>query len=163
MNQIIQTRKYLLCLTCFSLDVVSHISLSSFSIDGCADGNGGSFHSDESLDKIVVKAVNYNGFYLEYGGTARVVATAYVYSTSSNNAEFFYAADATNPSWVYIGSVKPVATGLQDLTLDYQLPSGSQTQAVRVQFRYDGGSSTTNPCVVGNYNDRDDVVFKVYP
>ena len=132
------------------------------SVDGCADGNSGSFHSDESLDKIVVKAKN-SGSVLQKGMTATIVATAYVYSTS-NYADFFYAADASNPSWEYIGTVNPPTGGvIADLTMDYTVPVGSETQAVRVQFRLSGGSSTTDPCLSGSYNDRDDVVFQVPP
>eukprot|EP00956_Cyclotella_meneghiniana_P026890 scaffold59234_cov56-Cyclotella_meneghiniana.AAC.1 len=143
-------------------------------IDGCADGNSGSFHSDESNDRIVVKSSG--GGALRAGNLATIEATVYAYSASDDTADFFYAADATNPVWFYIGSARPSGTGLQNISVTYTLPMGAENQAVRVQFRYassgddddddDDGSNdanmpSTNPCDGGYYNERDDLVFKV--
>ena len=98
---------------------------------------------------------------LRAGELATIVATVYVFG--NNTADFFYAADASNPIWVYIGSANPtVSDQLADIEMTYTIPSGSDVQAVRVQFTYDEGDST-DPCVGGDYNDRDDVVFKVLP
>ena len=132
------------------------------SLDGCADGNYGDYYDDESLESI--KVISARCEELRAGELATIVATVYVFG--NNTADFFYAADASNPIWVYIGSANPtVSDQLADIEMTYTIPSGSDVQAVRVQFQYDEGDST-DPCVIGNstnYNDRDDVVFKVLP
>ena len=100
---------------------------------------------------------------LKAGGNATITATVYSWSTFTDHADFFYAANASKVDWKYIGSVKPSKSGLADITMTYTLPAGAENQAVRVQFRYEqfGSSPSTNPCFTGNYNDRDDLVFMV--
>ena len=45
--------------------------------------------------------------------------------------------------------------------MTYTIPIGSDIQAVRVQYTYEEGE-TTDPCANDDdYNDRDDIVFKV--
>ena len=74
--------------------------------------------------------------------------------------QFFFAADASNPVWNYIGSAQPSGTGVQIITMTYTLPRGAENQAVRVQNLL-SDTSSKDPCISGNYNDRDDLVFKV--
>ena len=99
---------------------------------------------------------------LRAGELATIVATVHAYS-DVDTANFFYATDASNPVWVYIGSKNPtVSEGLDDIEMTYTIPgSGSDIQAVRVQFAY--GGPVTIPCHLGSYSERDDVVFKVLP
>ena len=129
------------------------------SIDGCADGNSGSFHSDESNDGIVVRA-SESGAALEVGGGITITATVFVWSATEDTANFFYSTDASSPVWNYIGSAQPSGTGLQDISMTYTIPMGTENQAVRVQFGYQIGASS-NPCESGDYHDTDDLVFKV--
>ena len=99
---------------------------------------------------------------LRAGELATIVATVHAYG-AVDTANFFYATDASNPVWVYIGSKNPtVSRALEDIEMTYTIPGwGSDIQAVRVQFRYDG--PTTDPCDGADYSERDDVVFKVLP
>jgi len=125
-------------------------------LDDCADGTSGSYHNDESLDRLVVRTLDLYDF--SEGATVEVEATVWAWSTgSSNDADFYYAADANNPSWTYIGSLAPSGGGAQVLTTQYTLPNGA-LQAVRVNFRY---NSPEGSCSAGSYNDRDDLVFAV--
>ena len=125
-------------------------------LDGCADGTSGSYHSDESNDKVVVSTLDGGNF--SAGDTVTVTATVYAYSNgSSDTLDLYYAADANNPSWVYITSLSPSGGGAQTLSTNYTLPSGN-LQAVRARFRYQGSA---NPCNNGNYDDADDLVFAV--
>ena len=125
-------------------------------LDGCADGTSGSYHSDESNDRIVVRTLDGSNF--AAGATVEVEATVWAWSTgSSDTLDLFYAADANNPSWVLITSLTPPAGGAQTLSAQYTLPTGT-LQAVRAQFRY---QSTNAACSSGAYNDRDDLVFAV--
>ena len=99
---------------------------------------------------------------LRAGELATIVATVYSYDPDGDTADFFYAANASNPVWVYIGSAYPPVPDLTDIEMTYTIPTGSDVQAVRVQFTYIEGPST-DPCISGYFNERDDIVFKVLP
>ena len=125
-------------------------------LDGCADGTSGTYHNDESNDRIVISTLD--GLNFEEGKTVEIAATVWAWSTNtSDTLDLFYAADANNPSWTLITSIVPPAAGANTLTAQYTLPAGG-LQAVRAQFRY---QSTNAPCSAGAYNDRDDLVFAV--
>ncbi len=125
-------------------------------LDGCADGTSGTYHSDESNDRVVVRTLDMYDF--AEGVTVEVEATVWAWSTgSSDTADFYYAADADNPVWTYVGSVAASGGGVQVLTQQYTLPAGS-LQAVRVNYRY---QAAADPCTTGTYDDRDDLVFAV--
>ena len=124
--------------------------------DACADGTSGTFHVDESNDRV--RVFTTDGTTFAPGKTVRVEATVWAWTTpAQDSADFFYAADAANPVWTLIGTVKPTASGAQTLSTTYVLPSGS-VQAVRVQYRYQGSAVA---CASGGYNDRDDLAFAV--
>ena len=107
--------------------------------DSCADGTSGTFHSDESNDRIRVSTTDGSSF--ASGKTVTVEATVWAWTTpSSDAADFFYAADATNPTWTLIATRVPTAAGAQTLSASYTLPVGA-LQAVRVQYRYQGGAT----------------------
>ena len=99
---------------------------------------------------------------LRAGELATIVATVYAYDEDDDTADFFYAVNASNPVWVYIGSAIPtVSDQFTDIEMTYTIPTGFDIQAVRVQYTYDEGA-TTDPCAnYDDYNDRDDIVFKV--
>ena len=122
----------------------------------CADGTSGTFHSDESNDRIVVSTTD--GSTLAAGKTVKVSATVWAYSGfTSDHLDLYYTANANSPSWTLIGTITPPAAGAQTLSATYTLPSGS-LQAVRAQFRYLGSASS---CTSGAYNDHDDLIFAV--
>jgi hypothetical protein len=124
----------------------------------CADGTGGTFHSDESLDRL--RVFTTNGTNLSAGSTVTIQATVWAYSGyTSDQLDLYYTSDARNPTWVLLTTLTPAASGANTLTASYTLPSGT-LQAIRGQFRYGSGSG---PCTVGSYNDRDDLVFAVAP
>jgi hypothetical protein len=122
----------------------------------CADGTSGTFHSDESNDRIVVATTD--GSPLAQGKTVRITATVWAWSTGSSDAlDLYYAANASSPTWVFITTIVPPAGGVQNLSATYTLPTGS-LQAVRANFRYLGRASS---CSTGSYDDHDDLVFAV--
>ena len=125
-------------------------------ISSCADGSSGTFHSDESNDRIVVASTG--GGALTHGTSATVTATVWAWSGfTSDSLDLYYAANANSPSWVFIKTIKPTKAGAQTLSTSFTLPTGS-LQAVRAQFRYQGSASS---CTTGAYNDHDDLVFAV--
>jgi len=134
-------------------------------LDSCVDGNAGTYLSDESLEKIIVRSGEVDGsgsgVDMIEGGRATIVATVHPWSTGgSDYADFYYASDSSNPVWKYIGTKRPSGGGLQQLKISYSLPTG-KNQAVRVNFRYKGSQGTNGACSAGNYDDNDDLAFTV--
>ncbi len=124
----------------------------------CADGTTGTYHLDESNDRLKVVAVD--GGALRAGTQVRIEATVYAYSSyTTDKLDLYYAADANSPAWTFIGTFTPAGAGARLMTATYTLPAGG-LQAVRAQFRYQGAAGT---CTSGGYNDRDDLVFAVNP
>jgi subtilase family serine protease len=124
--------------------------------NSCADGTSGTFHSDESNDRIVVASTS--GGSLTHGTSATVTATVWAYSGFTSDAlDLYYAANANSPSWVFIKTIVPTKAGAQTLSTTFTLPTGA-LQAVRAQFRYLGRASS---CTTGAYNDHDDLIFAV--
>ncbi|MCP4845930.1 MAG: exo-alpha-sialidase, partial [Actinomycetia bacterium] len=125
-------------------------------LDGCPDGTGGSYHVDESNDRIVVKTLD--GSRLTAGATVQVDATVWAWADGTNDhLDLYYAADADNPSWTWITTIDLFYGGLQTLSAQYTLPDGD-LQAVRAGFRYNGSPGS---CTTGDYIDHDDLVFTV--
>jgi subtilase family serine protease len=123
--------------------------------NSCADGTTGTFHSDESNDRIVITATSGS---LTHGTTATVSATVWAYSGFSSDALDLYSApNANSPTWTLIKTIVPTKAGAQTLSATFTLPTGS-LQAVRAQFRYQGRASS---CTTGPYNDHDDLIFAV--
>jgi len=123
--------------------------------NSCADGTTGTFHSDESNDRIVVTSSSGS---LTHGTTATVSATVWAYAGFTSDAlDLYYAANANSPSWTFIKTIVPTKAGAQTLSTTFTLPTGS-LQAVRAQFRYLGSRSS---CTTGPYNDHDDLIFAV--
>ena len=124
--------------------------------NSCADGTVGTFHSDESNDRILVTSTS--GGPLTHATTATVTATVWAWSGYTSDAlDLYYAANANSPSWVFITTIVPTKAGAQSLSATFTLPTGS-LQAVRAQFRYQGRASS---CTTGSYNDHDDLIFAV--
>jgi leucyl aminopeptidase len=123
--------------------------------NSCADGTVGTYHSDESNDRLVITSTSGS---LTHGTTATVTATVWAYSAYTSDAlDLYYAANANSPSWVFIKTIVPTKAGSQSLSATFTLPTGS-LQAVRAQFRYLGRASS---CTTGSYNDHDDLIFAV--
>jgi hypothetical protein len=121
----------------------------------CADGTAGTYHEDESLDRLRVATTD--GSSLAPGKTVSVQATVWAYSPTYDFLDLYGAPDATNPTWTLLGTLQATGAGRQVLSTTFVLPSGS-LQAVRGNWRYLGSAST---CSGGAYDDRDDLVFAV--
>lgn len=69
------------------------------------DGDNGTYCQADSIEQVVVKSSGSQELRSEE--LATIVATVYVYDKDEDNVDFFYAAKASNPVWVYIDSVFP--------------------------------------------------------
>ena len=108
----------------------------------CSDGNSGTYHVDESIDKIVVRSGFVDGTgegsIMRAGDQATITATVWAWGStgSSDSADFYYATD-DNVDWTYIGTKKPTQGDQNVLSIDYELPQ-AKIHRVRVHFRYNG-------------------------
>ena len=120
----------------------------------CVDGTSGTFHADESNDRIVIASTD--GTPLTAGKMARVTSTVWSYGTT-DALDLYSAVNANSPSWVFLNTITPSATGAQTLSTTFVLPAGG-LQAVRAHFRYQGSAT---PCSTGSYDESDDLIFAV--
>jgi trimeric autotransporter adhesin len=125
--------------------------------DSCADGTSGTFHGDESNDRLKVSTTDGSNF--APGKTVRIDATVWVWTGGPTNdhLDLYFAANAASPSWTFLTTINPTVGGAQTLSATYTLPSGA-LQAVRARFRYQGSASS---CTTGSFDDHDDLVFAV--
>ncbi len=127
--------------------------------DSCADGTSGTFHGDESNDRLKVSTTDGTNF--APGKTVRIDATVWVWTggPTSDHLDLYFAANANSPSWTFLTTINPTAAqgGAQTFSATYTLPSGA-LQAVRARFRYQGSASS---CTTGSFDDHDDLVFAV--
>ncbi|ADO70681.1 S8 family serine peptidase [Stigmatella aurantiaca] len=123
----------------------------------CYDGSSGSYQSDESLEGLRVSTNDGSEF--APGKTVTVTARVWAYGGGfgADSLDLYFTADANNPSWTFLTTVKPTASGAQTLTATYTLPSGG-LQAIRGVFRYFGSAVV---CPNGSYDDIDDLAFAV--
>jgi hypothetical protein len=126
-------------------------------LDSCTDGNNGTYHVDEQLDKIVVRSGKIDGTesgaVIAEGEYATIIATVFAYN-NKDRADFWHTSDAFNPSWIYIGSVQAQHVNTTEvLQVEFILPQGAN-QAVRVKYDYLGNVTT---CPETTYGDADDL------
>ncbi|MBZ4396678.1 M20/M25/M40 family metallo-hydrolase [Myxococcus sp. AS-1-15] len=125
--------------------------------NSCADGINGTFHFDESNDRIKVSTVSGNPF--AAGETVLIEATVWALAARPDKLDLYHAPDASNPVWTKITTLAPPAGGQHTLSATFTLPAGAN-QVVRARFRKQGSAT---PCYAGAYDDHDDIVFAVSP
>ncbi|MHA7630223.1 Ig-like domain-containing protein [Corallococcus sp. M7] len=126
-------------------------------LDGCADGAGGSYPSGR-VGWIAVSGVN--GASLLEGKRVRIEVGAMIDNSYSDAVALYSASDAAAPVWKYLATLRASASGSQVLSTEYVLPTGS-VQAVRASYL--SGGSTASACSTGAYDDHDDLMFAVGP
>ncbi|KAL7443021.1 hypothetical protein ACHAXM_008755, partial [Skeletonema potamos] len=135
-------------------------------LNSCGDGISGTYHSDESIDKIVVKRASGGDNDLTEGEVVTIEATVWCWSTGTEDfIDFYYASNVANPVWIQIGQRQTCpGGGSQVVTATYTLPQGA-IQAVRVNLMYGAsGVASAAKCVSGSgYDDVDDLAITVKP
>jgi hypothetical protein len=123
----------------------------------CVDGTAGSYHSDESIDRLRISTID--GTSLAAGKMVRADATVYAFNTS-DALDIFFAPDVTAPVWTLMGTVPSnVSSALTVLSVSFVMPSATQP-AIRANWRYFGSAIA---CTTGVYDDHDDLAFAVVP
>ncbi|KFE64004.1 Ig-like domain-containing protein [Hyalangium minutum] len=129
-------------------------------LDGCSESpNTWGYHHSESIERI--RIIRDNGRPIAAGQPVRIEVTVWAENSATYDAiDVYIAADATQPSWTYVGTRRPAWDGEYTFITNYTLPVGT-LQAVRVNFRANPGGGIS-PCTQGTYNDHDDLVFPVF-
>jgi hypothetical protein len=128
--------------------------------DGCADGNYGTYLSDESVEAVTIRTLD--GLPLRSGGTAEVDVDLFAWSTSQDFLSLYYKANSDD-SWRYVGTALPESTGRSTVAIPVPLDAGGPTQTVRAVFRYNPSGAAPSPCPGGIFDDVDDLAFRVAP
>jgi len=122
----------------------------------CLDGNSGTYHVDESIDKMVLKTLDRST--IVPGKQVQLDVSAWCQS-ATDRVDLYYTTNAASPSW------SPLATnlactgpGAKVFTRTFTVGSTAGAHAIRAQIRYGG---LLNTCSAGSYNERDDLVFTV--
>eukprot|EP00984_Skeletonema_dohrnii_P009897 scaffold3809_cov91-Skeletonema_dohrnii-CCMP3373.AAC.4 len=137
-------------------------------LNSCTDGREGTYHIDESIDRIVVTRASDGGeddCDLTEGDNVTITATVWCWEglEGSDFIDFYYASDALSPVWTKIGNrQKCPGEGEQNMTASYTLPQGS-IQAVRANMMLTSKTPTAANCTNGSYDDTDDLVITVTP
>ncbi|MDC0707133.1 Ig-like domain-containing protein [Stigmatella sp. ncwal1] len=124
----------------------------------CADGTSGTFHFDESLDRLRIATVD--GGPLAPGKLVTISASVWAFTNFSvDTLTLFHAPDATNPTWTQFARLTPTAKDSQVLSATFTLPLGASLQAIRGLFTY--GTAPVTSCSSSAYADHDDLIFAV--
>ncbi len=149
-----------------------HASITNKFGQGCNDGNDGSYHSDESIDRITVTAGDLDldtsasgnpvpsGDFIAEGGRAYVTVKLWCWgSGASDNADLYLSSDTSSPDWQTLTTITCPSGGSQTIRHRhaFDVLSGAD-QSIRVNFRYGGSPST---CSNGNFDDHDELIFAV--
>jgi subtilisin family serine protease len=124
--------------------------------DSCADTTAGTYHVEESVDRI--RVVSTTGANFATNGTVRIEVGVWSYSPGSNSVLLYHAANATNPQWTYLGFKNVFAGDYGVYSWNLVLPQGSN-QVVRAMIIRNGISA--GPCHNAQVRDADDLVFAV--
>ena len=103
----------------------------------CPDGSGGTYHVDESIEKIVVRSGGLEdeaSDNLTEGQEATIEVTVHAYgSGTSDTADIWHSTDPNNPdTWTWVESIVPPNGGLVTLKSTLTIAYGAPVQAVRV-------------------------------
>ncbi|MDC0712426.1 Ig-like domain-containing protein [Stigmatella sp. ncwal1] len=124
----------------------------------CTDGNAGTYHAEESLDRLRIATVD--GGPLTSGQQVTISATVWAHRNfASDTLDLFHAPDVNNPTWTYLTTLVPTGMGRQVLSATVTLPAGSSLQAIRGVFGI--RSAPAASCFFGAYTDHDDLMFAV--
>ncbi|KAL7497448.1 hypothetical protein ACHAWT_005631 [Skeletonema menzelii] len=125
------------------------------SLDDCTDGNGGKYTFDESIEAIELQTLSGNKF--QAGEEVEISVQVYSWMDGSKDyLDLWYAEDASDPIWQFIGTEQPIGDGVRTITATYVLPNSKKAQAVRGVFRYSqSGAAASSACPGGSWTDVD--------
>jgi aqualysin 1 len=124
--------------------------------DSCADTTQGTYHVEESVDRI--RVVSPSGANFATNATVRIEVSVWSFGPGSNSVLLYHAPNAANPQWTYLGFRNVFAGDYGVYSWNLVLPQGSN-QVVRAMIIRNGISA--GPCHNAQVRDADDLVFAV--
>jgi subtilisin family serine protease len=124
--------------------------------DSCADTTQGTYHVEESVDRI--RVVSTNGASFATNVNVRIEVGVWSYTPGANSVLLYHAANAASPQWTYLGFRNVFAGDHGVYSWNLVLPQGSN-QVVRAMIIRNGISA--GPCHNAQVRDADDLVFAV--
>jgi len=120
----------------------------------CPDGASGTYHIDESLDRIIVHSSDAN--HMQPGALVQVIAEAWC--ASANDAlDLYYTNHVDSINWQFLATYPCASSSnLQSFQHRFQLASNEGLHAIRAIIRKQGSASQ---CAIGPYNDNDDLIL----
>jgi hypothetical protein len=126
-------------------------------INACTDGTSGTYHTDESLDRIIITDLNHTRF--TAGDTIQVNFTVWCYGTT-DNINWVYTNNSVTPVFRALTSTTcPSGGSAQTFSRSFVLDDLAGNHTVRGVYQYGGTAATT--CGAGGYDDNDDVTLLV--
>ncbi len=127
----------------------------TISLDPCPDGTTGDFHSDESIDRMIVTDLSGSTFFA--GDTVEVTVALWCWTDVGYDQVNVYNGDSAS-GWTYLGGQACPGIGAQTLSVVGRLGDHVGDQYIRAVFSYESPPSV---CDAGSYSDHDDVVIAV--
>lgn len=126
----------------------------------CPDGDGGDSSQGEWVRGVRVYTQDQKPLTEDREATLEV-RVQLPWSLQTNYVDLYATVTPANPTWTWIATRElTTGGGAQTVSVNYTVPRGSGTQAIRAAMRRGG---TASPCTSGPYDDRDDLVFRVAP
>ncbi|HZI14190.1 MAG TPA: PepSY domain-containing protein [Myxococcus sp.] len=126
-------------------------------LDGCPDGPWGFYHSDESVDRVVVKSVD--GGPITPGKQVKVDMTVWCYDATDRVNLYYAPAASSFPSFTRLTTLTCPGAGARTLSHTFTVGGSAGRHVVRAQIVE--AASPNSSCTFGLYDDNDDVVFGV--
>lgn len=121
-------------------------------VDGCTDGNVGTYGSTESIDRVMLGTDD--GGPLAPGVPVHLTADVVARNTS-DVMDVFWASTTSSPTWTWLGTTPVSAAGAQTLSYGFTLPAGACVIRTHLGPALAPGSA----CGATIYDDQDDLVF----
>ena len=128
-------------------------------IDGCVDGNLGTYLVDESLENMTLTDGLDDKFMA--GDRIEISAWAYCYKKDQDSLNIVYANNSKSPDWRVISHMHCAGNGTQRFSLNYTLDNAAGNQTIRGLFQNNGNELSTCGDGIDSYDDADDVTIKV--
>ncbi len=124
--------------------------------NSCADGTAGTYHTDESLDSLLVRTTDDT----EIGPGKQVIVYAYAWCWGTTDyLDLYYTTNISSPSWTLLGTYQCDVSGQAKMfSHTFTLSTQEGYHAIRGNYRYDGSASE---CSTGTYDDHDDLILTV--
>lgn len=128
-------------------------------IDGCVDGNLGTYLVDESLENMTLTDRMDDKFMA--GDRIEISVWAYCYKKDQDSLNIVYTNNSQSPDWRVLAHMHCEGNGTQKFSLNYTLDNAIGNHTIRGLFQNKGNEVATCGDGIDGYDDADDVTINV--